>query len=102
MIYLFGCLPVLLILLVMMVFAVFGRTIEMLGATAVWLWDSFTNLFRSADRQKRTVNPWTGVSNFDPLRNHTAASSASASSASSRGTKIYAPGDGEYIDYEEL
>ncbi len=99
--YLFGCLPVLLLIAVVMVFAIFGRTVEMLGATVIWLWDSFANLFRSAANQKRVFNPWTGKFNFDPLRKETY-SSASSDAESSAHNKIYGPSDGEYIDFEEI
>lgn len=104
--YLLGCLPILLIVAIVMVFAIFGRTlalvgtiVERLGATVVWLWDSFTNLFRSENSQKRVVNPWTGKSNFYPLRPETASASARDSESHA---KIYGPADGEYIDFEEI
>ena len=99
--YLLGCLPILLIVAVVMAFAVFGRTVELLGATVVWLWDSFTNLFRSSANQKRVFNPWTDKFNFDPLRQE-APSSESSDAESSAHDKVYGPSDGEYIDFEEI
>lgn len=68
--YIFGCLPLLLIVfglvIVMQVLHFAGRTLETIGATCVWIWDSFLNLFRK--NKKEVINPFNGESNFDNAR----------------------------------
>ena len=53
----FGCLPLIALTIIVLALSLFGKSIEMLGATAVWLWESFLNLFRTMKKEVR--NPWT-------------------------------------------
>ena len=106
----FGCLPLLLILVIFIAFALLGKSIEMVGATAVWLWESFLNFFRSAKKEVR--NPWTGITNFekeDILRSEKHQTNQfeqerQKTQMNEDGTrpKLYDDEDGEYIDYKEL
>ena len=65
----FGCLPLLLLLIGFIVLSsivnIGFRLLERIGATVVWLYESFLNFFRT--EKKEVVNPWTGDSNFDSI-----------------------------------
>lgn len=97
MIYLFGCLPILLIILFVMAISLVGKTVERLGAIAVWLWDSFCNLFRT--HKVETINPFTGESNFDAEPEQ---SDDISYIPPQQRPKRYDSSDGEYIEYQEL
>ena len=103
----FGCLPILAILIIIIAISLLGKSIEMLGATAVWLWESFLNLFRTMKKEVR--NPWTGVSNFDKEDEERAGKQErqkpfEAPQRNEDGTmpKMYDKDDGEYIDFTEV
>lgn len=101
----FGCLPLIALTLIVLALSLFGKSIEMLGATAVWLCESFLNLFRTMKKEVR--NPWTGVSNFereDQVRNEKEDEQINPLERNEDGTrpKLYNDNDGEYIDYTEI
>ncbi|MCF0179597.1 MAG: DUF4834 family protein [Bacteroidales bacterium] len=106
----FGCLPILLIVLLLLGLTILAKSIEMLGATAVWIWESFLNLFRSAKKEVR--NPWTGITNFekeDILRSERQQENQFEQERQKMQTnedgtrpKLYEEEDGEYIDFKEL
>lgn len=104
----FGCLPILAILIIIVALSLLGKSIEMLGATAVWLWESFLNLFRTMKKEVR--NPWTGVSNFDKEdvkraeKEEERQNPFEAPQRNEDGTmpKMYDKKDGEYIDFTEI
>ena len=98
--YVFGCLPFLLI-----VFGLFAaafvintvlRLINGTGAGAVYLWESFRNLFRK--EKKEVINPFNGESNFDNIRQ----SDDISYSPTVQRPKRYEPSDGEIIEFEEI
>ena len=98
--YIFGCLPMLLI-----VFGLFAavfvintvlRLINGTGAGAVYLWESFLNLFRS--EKKEVINPFNGESNFDNVRQE----KDIRFSPTEQRPKRYLPSDGEIIEFEEI
>ena len=98
--YIFGCLPFLLI-----VFGLFAaafvintvlRVINGTGAGAVYLWKSFRNLFRK--EKKEVINPFNGESNFDNIRQ----SDDISYSPTVQRPKRYEPSDGEIIEFEEI
>ena len=98
--YIFGCLPFLLI-----VFGLFAaafvintvlRVINGTGAGAVYLWESFRNLFRK--EKKEVINPFNGESNFDHVRQD----DDLRYSPTVQRPKRYEPTDGEIIEFEEL
>ena len=98
--YIFGCLPFLLI-----VFGLFAaafvintvlRVINGTGAGAVYLWESFRNLFRK--EKKEVINPFNGESNFDNIRQD----NDLRYSPTEQRPKRYEPSDGEVIEYEDL
>ena len=101
----FGCLPLIALTLILLALSLFCKSIEMLGATAVWLWGSFLNLFRTMKKEVR--NPWTGVSNFereDQVRREKEEEQIDPLERNEDGTrpKLYDDNDGEYIDYTEI
>ena len=103
----FGCLPFLLIILVVVAISFVFRFLERIGATVVWIWESFLNLFRTA--KKEVVNPWTGISNFDKEDEEHAEKQErqnpfEAPQRNEDGTmpKMYDKDDGEYIDFTEI
>ena len=101
----FGCLPLIGLTLIVLALSLFGRSLEMIGASAVWLWESFLNLFRTMKKEVR--NPWTGVSNFereDQVRNEKEDEQINPLERNEDGTrpKLYNDNDGEYIDYTEI
>lgn len=65
-----GCLLIFLLLFGFSIIAAIvkfiGKTVTNLGALAVWVWESFLNLFRID--KKEVINPFTGDSNFDHSR----------------------------------
>ena len=99
-----GCLPLIGLTLIVLALSLFGRSLEMIGATAVWLWESFLNLFRTMKKEVR--NPWTGVSNFEreDHRNEKEDEQINPLERNEDGTrpKLYNDNDGEYIDYTEI
>lgn len=73
-------------------------SLDRIGGTAIWLWESFCNLFRS--EKKETINPWTGKSNFsdgDSRQSHDISYVPTEVPE-----KRFSPSEGEYIDYQEL
>lgn len=96
----FGCLPLLLIIIAFIVFASVVnmglRALERIGATAVWLYESFLNFFRS--EKKEVVNPWTGDSNFDNIDQD----DEIEFHPTEQKTKRYESSDGDYIDYTDV
>ncbi len=96
----FGCLPLLLLLIGFIVLSSIVnmgfRLIERIGATAVWLYESFLNLFRS--EKKEVVNPWTGDSNFDNIDQD----DEIEYHPTEQKTKRYESSDGEYIDFTNV
>ena len=96
----FGCLPFLLIIIGFILFASVVnmglRLVERIGATAVWLYESFLNIFRS--EKKEVVNPWTGDSNFDNIDQD----DEIEYHPTEQKTKRYDSSDGEYIDYTDV
>lgn len=103
--WIFGCLPLLAIILFVVALSFLGKSLEMLGATVVWIWESFLNLFRSIKKEVR--NPWTGISNFDREDQERAERAEEATDPLQQnedGTrpKLYDYNDGEYIDFTEV
>jgi len=98
--YLFGCLPFLLIVFGLFVAAFVINTILRVvngtGAGAVYLWESFLNFFRS--EKKEVINPFNGESNFDNIRQ---ADDIRYTPTEQR-PKRYQPSDGEFIEFEEI
>jgi len=98
--YLFGCLPILLIVfalvIIVQVLNFAGRTLETIGATCVWLWQSFLNLFRK--EKMEVINPFSGESNFDNLRQDKDISYI----PTEQRPKRYDPQDGEVTDFTEV
>jgi len=98
--YIFGCLPMILIVFglfaVVFVINTVLRLINGTGAGAVYLWESFRNLFRK--EKKEVINPFNGESNFDNVRQ----SDDIRYSPTEQRPKRYEPTDGEVIEYEEL
>ena len=96
----FGCLPLLLLLIGFIVLSSIVnmgfRLLERIGATAVWLYESFLNLFRS--EKKEVVNPWTGDSNFDDIDQD----DEIEYHPTEQKTKRYESSDGEYIDFTDV
>lgn len=104
----FGCLPILLVVILLLGLSFIGKSLEMIGATVVWLWDSFCNLFRSADNQKEVYNPWTGRSNQyressqSQWRGTSRTEHEESPESSPNRPKFYDKDDGDYIDYTEI
>ena len=96
----FGCLPLLLLLLGFIVLSsivnIGFRLLERIGATAVWLYESFLNFFRT--EKKEVVNPWTGDSNFDNIDQD----DEIEYHPTEQKTKRYESSDGEYIDFTDV
>lgn len=96
----FGCLPLLLLLIGFIVLSsivnIGFRLLERIGATAVWLYESFLNLFRT--EKKEVVNPWTGDSNFDNIDQD----DEIEYHPTEQKTKRYESSDGEYIDFTDV
>ena len=96
----FGCLPLLLIIIAFIVFASIVnmglRLLDRIGATAIWLYESFLNLFRS--EKKEVVNPWTGDSNFDNINQD----EEIEYHPTEQKTKRYESSDGDYIDFTDV
>lgn len=99
-----GCLIILLIIAgptIIMLIMKLGLNIVLsfltkTGAICVWLWQSFLNYFR---REKvEVINPFTGYSNFDELKQ----SDDISYEPTETPEKIYDASDGEYIDFTEL
>lgn len=100
-----GCLPLLFFVLLIVAISFLGKSIELLGATVVWLWESFLNLFRTLKKEVR--NPWTGVTNFEQADQQRAERTEETIDPNKRnddGTKpkLYNDNDGEYIDFTEI
>lgn len=103
--HLIGCLILLVFLFGGVIIALLGKSVEMLGATAVYIWESFLNLFRSV--KKETRNPWTGQTNFekeDQARAEKREREEQKYQQNEDGTKpkLYDKEDGEYIDFTEV
>lgn len=98
--YLFGCLPLLLIVfglaIAMSVLKMAGRVLETIGATCVWLWESFLNFFRK--EKIEVINPFSGESNFDHLHQNKDISYL----PTEQRPKRYDPQDGEVISFTEV
>ena len=98
--YIFGCLPFLLIVFGLFVAAfvinTVLRVINGTGAGAVYLWESFRNLFRK--EKKEVINPFNGESNFDHVRQD----DDLRYSPTVQRPKRYEPSDGEIIEFEEI
>lgn len=96
----FGCLPLLLLLIGFIVLSsivnIGFRLLERIGATAVWLYESFLNFFRT--EKKEVVNPWTGDSNFDNIDQD----DEIEYHPTEQKTKRYESSDGEYIDFTNV
>lgn len=96
----FGCLPLLLLLIGFIVLSsivnIGFRLLERIGATAVWLYESFLNFFRT--EKKEVVNPWTGDSNFDNINQD----DEIEYHPTEQKTKRYESSDGEYIDFTDV
>lgn len=96
----FGCLPLLLLLIGFIVLSSIVnmgfRLLERIGATAVWLYESFLNFFRT--EKKEVVNPWTGDSNFDNIDQD----DEIEYHPTEQKTKRYESSDGEYIDFTDV
>lgn len=97
----FGCLPLVIIVIGFILLAsVLNLSLQLvnkLGATVIWLWGSFLNLFRS--QKKEVVNPWSGESNFSKVPKQ---SNDIKYHPTEQRPKRYESSDGEYIDYTEL
>ncbi len=72
------------------------RLLQRIGDIAVWLYQSFLNIFRRDKHE--VINPFTGLSNFDDLRQD----EEIAYEPTETPEKIFNSTDGEYIDYTEL
>lgn len=102
---LIGCLLILVFLFGGVVIALLGKSVELLGATAVYIWESFANLFRTV--KKETRNPWTGQTNFekeDQERAEKREREEQKYQPNDDGTKpkLYDKEDGDYIDFTEV
>ena len=97
----FGCLPFLLIIIGFILFASVVnmglRLVERIGATAVWLYESFLNIFRT--EKKEVVNPWTGGTNFD---DGVPQDEEFEYRPTEQKPKRYESSDGEYIDFTDV
>lgn len=95
-----GCLVLFLLIFVFSIIVAvanfIGKTVTSIGATAVWLWESFLNFFRR--EKKEVINPFTGESNFDNMRQ---SNDISYHPTETR-PKRYEPTDGEPTDFQEL
>lgn len=103
----FGCLLLLGFIVIAIALSLLGRTLDLLGATVVWLWESFLNLFRPM--KKEVHNPWTGISNFDKedILEHERRQREQERRQTYRNNeggrpKMYDKDDGEYIDFKEI
>lgn len=96
-----GCLPLVLIVIGFFLFSivlrVLGGTLELIGATFIWLYESFLNLFRS--HKHEVVNPFTGKSN---LSGSPRQDSNVRYTPTEKRPKRYDDNDGEYVDYSEV
>ena len=96
----FGCLPLLLLLIGFIVLSSIVnmgfRLLERIGATVVWLYESFLNLFRS--EKIEVTNPWTGTSNFDDIDQD----DEIEYHPTEKKEKRYNPSDCEYIDFTDV
>lgn len=72
------------------------RFVNQIGATCIWLYESFLNIFRS--EKKEVLNPFTGASNFDDIPQDNELTYTETTTPE----KIFDETDGEYIDYTEL
>lgn len=100
-----GCFLLLGFVIVALALSLLGRTLDMLGATVLWLWESFLNLFRPI--KKEVHNPWTGISNFDKediLEHERRERERAKTQPREDGSrpKMYDKDDGEYIDFTEI
>lgn len=97
----FGCLPLVIIVIGLVLLAsvlnLGLRLVNNLGATVIWLWESFLNLFRT--EKKEVVNPWSGESNFDkaPTQDRDI-----AYRPTEQRPKRYDASDGDYVDYTDI
>ena len=98
--YIFGCLPFLLIVFGLFVAAFVINTVFRIingtGAGVVYLWESFRNLFRK--EKKEVIIPFNGESNFDNIRQ----ADDIRYSPTEKRPKRYEPSDGEIIEFEEI
>jgi len=72
------------------------RLVNGTGAGALYLWESFLNLFRK--EKKEVINPFNGESNFDNARQEDEISYT----PTEQRPKRYDSSDGEVIDFEDL
>lgn len=70
--------------------------VNKIGASAIWLYESFLNLFRKDKRQ--VINPWTGRTNFDDIEQDDDIEYHPTEPKK----KLYHSSDGEYIDYTNV
>lgn len=104
---LLGCLPVLIVVLLILLLSVIGKgvrfvlsLVRLLGDIVLWAWGSFCNLFLPLRRQRRVYNPLTGNWNIEePILMD---GGKRPSGKADKGAKLYAADDGEYTDFEEL
>lgn len=89
--------PTIVILIMKMGLSLVLGIVNKIGATGVWLWESFLNLFRS--EKKEVVNPWTGDSNFD---NGISQDKEIKYHPTEPRPKRYESSDGEYVDYTDV
>ncbi len=98
--YIFGCLPVILIvfglLLAVFVINTILRLVNGTGAGAIYLWESFLNFFRK--EKKEVINPFNGESNFDNARQD----EEIRYSPTEQRPKRYESTDGEVVEFEDL
>lgn len=97
----FGCLPFVIIVIGLVLLAsvlnLGLRLINNLGATVIWLWESFINLFRS--EKKEVFNPWSGESNFDKAPKQ---DDDITYRPTEQRPKRYNASDGEYVDFTDI
>ena len=101
--YLFGCLPLLFILALVIIIAIIAKALNMAGNGLLaikygsrWLWQSFLNLFRR--EKQEVVNPFTGESNFDNLHQDADIDF----SPTEQHPKRYDDSDGEVTDFTDV
>lgn len=70
--------------------------VNKIGATAVWLYESFLNFFRT--EKKEITNPWTGKSNFDDIDQD----EEIEYHPTEQKPKLYESSDGDYIDFTDV
>ena len=112
--YAFGCVTFLLLVILVSVIALIGQSLELIGATAVWLWEKLCDQFRPEAQRKNLRSPWSTYGRRDWTRttyNRPKYTSGEQTSSTDDAEeiynapvrpKIYDDREGEYIEFEEI